>query len=583
MRTDITLSICSGTINRLTGLKRMVKSVRETLPATLRYEFVFADNGSTDGTPEWIEGQPDCRLVQMGKAVGGVRALSAAGRAARGKYTLIATDDCAFPPYVIMRAISYLETHMECGAVQFEDRWLDGYDEQVLWFPDGELHKVPYPQTSMLRTWLGNDCDWWYVHGRMADCYTYAGDNALGYEIYMRGYTVDKVPGVENIAYTIKDDTFHYQRSVNMKDRATRVREYGAPNAPKPEVRYPGSPQIPNPHTEELRILFVNDYVRRCENWQTAKPAFKNAVAECGIVWEHLYKEDEHAATKLKHAAWALQPHLILSNIHSPREITPFEAEQIRKAAPGAIWLNWIGDVWPKYHLSEPWASLWKKLDGLLVVNADMILDCQDIGIPAAYWQSGPETFKKLPRMPKYDVVFQGNLHRRKAAQGMRTELADALHALRAEGINVGIYCEQADDPRANGNTYWHFDQTQALNKNAKLVISDNEFGASGYVSKRIWDILIVGGGVCLHQRTPAFERYTGLKDGVHYIAWDNYDDLQDKIRFWLRPEQDKRRREIAANAKRITLKHHTYPARMKELLTDVLPTLFKNKLEQGA
>jgi glycosyltransferase involved in cell wall biosynthesis len=580
---ELTLSICSGTINRLPGLQHMIQSVRDTVPKTLRYEFVLADNGSTDGTPEWIESQPDCRLVQMGGAVGGVRALSAAGRAAKGKYSMIATDDCAFPPYAIMRAISYLETHLDCGAVQFEDRWLPGYDEQIIWNEHGELIKVPYPQTSMLRTWLGNDCGWWDANGKMDDCYTYAGDNALGYEIYMRGYTVDKVPGVENIAYTIKDDTFHYQRSVNLKDRQTRVREYGDPAHPKPFVQYPGYPMIDNPHEEELRILFINDYVRRVPEWETAKPAFKNAVADCGIAWEHYYKDDPQAPQKLLRAAWALQPHLILSNIHSPNEITPYEARQIRQAAPHAIWLNWIGDVWPKYHLSAPWTDLWKELNGLLVVNADMIRECQDIGIPTYYWQSAAEEFDTLPKMPKWDVVFQGNLHRRAAQCGQRTKLADALHDLRQDGIKVGIYAEQTDDPRVNGNTYWHFDEAQALNKAAKLVVSDNEFCATGYVSKRIWEILITGGGMCLHQETPGFEEYTGLKDGVHYIAWKDYDDLQAKIRYWLDRKQDKRRKQIAGNARRLTLKLHTYPARMRELLTEVLPQMALDMIGERA
>ena len=94
MRTDITLSICSGTINRLASLKRMIQTVRETVPETIRYEFVLADNGSTDGTPEWIEQQPDCRLIQEGKAVGGVRALTDAAFAAKGKVNRIGKATC---------------------------------------------------------------------------------------------------------------------------------------------------------------------------------------------------------------------------------------------------------------------------------------------------------------------------------------------------------------------------------------------------------------------------------------------------------------------------------------------------------
>lgn len=578
MQTDITLSICSGTINRLEGLKRMVQSVRDTVPATMRYEFVLADNGSTDGTPEWIEQQPDCRLIQMGKAVGGVKALTEAGHAAQGKYTIIATDDCAFPPYAIVRAISYLETHLECGGVQFEDRWLDGYDQQYIWGPDGKLMQVNYPQTSMIRTWLGKACDWWGGRSKMTDCWTYAGDNALGYEIYMRGYTVDKVPGVENIAYIVRDDTFQYQRSVNLKDRQTRVREYGKPNDPYPHIRYPGVPQIPNPHHEELRILFVNDYVRRADNWYNAKPAFRNAVAGCGIVWEHLYKDDDQIVHKLTRAAWALQPHLILSNIHDPRLLTANEIDQIRRAAPGAIWLNWIGDVWPQYHTQEPWTVIWRAMDGLLIVNADMLDACKKVGINAYYWQAGPEEYDSYPEMPAHDVVFQGNLHRRAAKCGQRTKLADALHTLRSEGVDVGIYCEQAADPRATGNTYWHFDQTQALNRNAKLVISDNEFCATGYVSKRIFDIMIAGGGMILQQKTAGFSKLMGLRKGTHYDTWNDYKDLQAKIRYWLNPKRDIRRQAIAANAKALCMERHTYAARMRELLTEIAPQLMRDK-----
>jgi glycosyltransferase involved in cell wall biosynthesis len=575
MQTDITLSIITGTINRLPGLQRMIASVRETVPETLRYEFVIADNGSTDGTPEWIEQQSDCRLIQLGEAVGGVKALTEAGHAARGKYSLISTDDTAFPPYSIVRAISYLETHPDCGAVQFEDHILDDYDLQVMYDQDGAGFLALYPQVGMVRTWLGNKCDWWGGRTLMQDCWTYAGDNHLGYQIWMRGYTVDKVEGVDNIAYYVDDDVSRHQRSVNPLDRKTRETHYGHPKRPFQRIFYPGEPQIDNPDKEELRILFLNDYIRRVPHWRTAKPAFKNAVADCGIAWEHLIKDDPDVAEKVTRAAWALQPHLILSNIHNPELFSPADVRRIRSAAPLAIWLNWIGDVWPKYHLESPWIEVWRELDGLLVVNADMVEACGKIGIPAYYWQAGPEEFEDLPEMPSYDVVFQGNGHRRPQKCGQRIKLYHALRKMEDEGVSVGIYSE-AGFPRSEGNTFWHFDQTQSLNTNAKLVISDNEFCAAGYASKRIFDILITGGGMCLHQQTQDWDKLTGLKDGTHYVAWKDYDDLQAKIRYWLKPENQKRRRQIARNARRAVLKHHTYPARMKELLTEVIPMAAK-------
>lgn len=578
MQPNLTLSIITGTINRLDGLKEMVNSVRATVPDTIRYEFVIADNGSTDGTPEWIQEQADCRLIQLGKPVGGVKALTEAGHAAQGKYSIVSTDDSAFPPYAIVRAISYLETHPTCGAVCFEDdiEKLKDFDLQVMYDQDGQPFRVLYPQVAMVRTWLGNECDWWGGRTLMQGCWTYAGDNHLGYQIWMRGYTVEKVKGANNIAYYVDDAVSEYQRKINIQDRQIRVANYGDPKKPLPHVQYPGTPQIDNPDTEELRILFLNDYIRRVPHWRTAKPAFKNAVADCGIVWEHLIKDDNMASHRLVQAAGALQPHLILSNIHNAELFSPPEVRRIRQAAPGAIWLNWIGDVWPRYHTDERWAKVWHELDGLLVVNADMVEACKEIGINAYYWQSGPEEYDGSADMPAHDVVFQGNGHRRPAKCGQRTLLYDALHELRDEGIEVGIYGERTRDERVTGNTFWQFDKTQALNKNAKLVISDNEFCAAGYTSKRFFDIMIMGGGMILHQQTPRFDELMHIKDGVHYVSWVDYPDLQNKIRFWLQPENQKRRRQIARNAKRVCEKYHTYPMRIKELLTEVIPQAAK-------
>jgi glycosyltransferase involved in cell wall biosynthesis len=580
MRTDITLSICSGTINRLASLKRMIQTVRETVPETMRYEFVLADNGSTDGTPEWIEQQPDCRLIQEGKPVGGVRALTDAAFAATGKYVMISTDDTGFPPYSIVRAISYLETHPTCGAVQFEDyvSSMEGYDEQYVWDKDGKLMKVIYPQLSIVRKWLGDACDWWGANTLMKNCWTYAGDNHLGYQINMRGYTTDRVPGCDCICYLIEDSARKYQTGVNPIDRRTRVAAYGSPKSPNPEVMYPGAPTVPNPDKEELRILFVNDYIRMVPNWRTAKPAFVNAVADCGIVWEHLYKDDPEAADKLYRAAGALQPHLILSNIHQYELFSYEDIKRIRQAAPGAIWLNWIGDVWPQYHTNVQWTDVWKAMSGLLIVNAGMLTKTRKQGIPSFYWQAGPEEYDELPEMPAHDVVFQGNGHRRAQKCGQRAKLGAALHELTAEGIDVGIYAARGFEAFRNGDTFWKFNQTQALNRNAKLVVSDNEFCASGYVSKRFFDIIITGGGMCLHQKTRLFDKLNGLKEGKHYIAWTDYHDLQAKIRYWLDPKQDKRRQQIAANAREVALERHTYPARMRELLTEIIPQLAKEK-----
>ena len=92
------VSVVSGTFNRLPYLKKMVRSVRDSCAAVegFRHELVLVDGGSTDGTLEWLRGQPDVRLVEHGDLKGAVKAFNDGAHAARGQYIIMANDDIEF-------------------------------------------------------------------------------------------------------------------------------------------------------------------------------------------------------------------------------------------------------------------------------------------------------------------------------------------------------------------------------------------------------------------------------------------------------------------------------------------------------
>lgn len=554
------LTVACGTINRLDGLQRMVQSVRDTIPNSFGVEFIVSDNGSTDGTAEWIQSQPDMTLIQHGKPVGGIKALTEAGHRANGKYTLIATDDIVFIGASITRAIVHLENNNGCGAVTFannhnapDGKYTCAYHN--ITSEDGRRIAVPYPQIALVRTWLGKHCDWWGGRTVMRDGWTYAGDNHLGYAIYNAGYTVDVVPGVVNDEIQRDDDVRRGNSERHLNDAKLWQQHYTT-HPPK----FKQSP-VDNPHNKQLRVLYLDGFNPNVPNHAKYKKAFLGGLQDAGLVYFYDYKRDEFSApAHIARIADAWQPHLIFSNIHGG-----FSAEQItriRQHTPNAVWCNWIGDVWDTIHFDQ--LPLWRSMDILFTCNADYIDRLRSEGINAHHLLGGYEAVNMdaLPDMPAHDVLWQANQR-----NGQRTQMIDVLQSAKRDGHDVGVYAFDGYDTLRTGDTWYNWNEIRALNANATLAISDNEFNASGYTSNRIWEILIAGGALCLHQETPDFKHYTGLKDGVHYVAWRDLDDLREKIIYWLAPENQKRRRQIVRNAQRQAEKHHSFAHRVQHAI----------------
>ena len=113
------ISIVTGTYNRANTLQRLVKSIRETIPAPVRWEHIIVDNGSTDNTEKWVQSQEDLTLIQVGKPIGAIKAFTKGAYMAKAPVVLFATDDIVFPENSIMRAYVHLMDNPTCGAVTF--------------------------------------------------------------------------------------------------------------------------------------------------------------------------------------------------------------------------------------------------------------------------------------------------------------------------------------------------------------------------------------------------------------------------------------------------------------------------------
>jgi len=562
------ITIVTGTYNRVVSLQRLVRSIRDTIPAPIRYEHIIVDNGSSDATATWVKSQPDLTLVQLGKPMGAIHAFTKGAFMAKAPYVLLATDDIVFPANAIMRAYQHLDSHPKCGAVTFaHNKRRNEYmaDTHPVRSEEGLQYRYPYPQISLIRKWLGDKSDWWGGNSGMKTAFTYAGDNWLGAHIIEYGYTVDVVKGAVN------NESFYMDEPRRMNERRHKA------DAELYYSHYPmwptkrNTPQIEQQDNESLRVLFIAHWLNKASRRE--KRALVQAWEKVATVWEFDYAGEDNPGEYLQNAMDVFKPHLVFSQIQNQNILTPGMVHNARVASPDSVWINWVGDYWPDkvYRKST---ELWKEVDALLPVNMDMLEEMRKYTRTYPYLNTYEEPDEStLPQVEEYDVVFLGN-----AYSDARYELWKLMNGLRKD-FKVGLFGKvpQSRSPiLSDGVNHYKYDEGRAIYKNAKLAVNTNEFGATGYTSNRFFEIIASGGALCLHERTPKFGQYVKAKNGTHYVQWTGLAELERLIRHWLKPEQDKRRKQIVRTAQKHAQTKHSADERVKYVLTDVVPRLLR-------
>ena len=106
-------SLIIATYNRLEELRELIQSVRALDFPKNGLELVISDDGSKDGTAQWLESQSfDFAfqyLYQENKGPGEAR--NAGMRQAKGDYFLFIDSDCILPPDYLKKVDSFLAAH----------------------------------------------------------------------------------------------------------------------------------------------------------------------------------------------------------------------------------------------------------------------------------------------------------------------------------------------------------------------------------------------------------------------------------------------------------------------------------------
>jgi dolichol-phosphate mannosyltransferase len=97
----------------------------ETLP--LKLNLIFIDNGSTDGTVEFLRDRPGITLISHGKNLGYGRSLIDGLLCSTSERVIIIDADCEYPP----EAIPLLHDRLATASVVYGSRFLSGGPEDM--------------------------------------------------------------------------------------------------------------------------------------------------------------------------------------------------------------------------------------------------------------------------------------------------------------------------------------------------------------------------------------------------------------------------------------------------------------------
>jgi len=581
------LSIVSGTFNRLKYLKGMVESIRQSFVDIygLSYEIVLVDGGSTDGTIEWCENQPDIKLIRHASLMGAVKAFNDGALNATGNYVVLANDDIEFIDRSVLVAYIFMQSVDSCGMGCFlQDR--NGKDFHVEHMPvvhNGKQSYGPYGQVCIVPRWLGDMVKWWgdYLH-------TYGGDNEITSNIYELGFKVLPIEDAKIHDKEAKDDLRKINNEGRMADPKKSQGHHpdswawgkkwrdNIKNVVGPIVR--PTPMFEDQVRIKERILYLPIYEQGWDIQKKQKHGLRDALQKKGIVREYDYVSRTAKINKnrmileLRGITHQLNPTLILTQLHNGDLINAEDITYLKGLAPLARFVNWNGDYWPENLLSKEGLRLAKAFDLQTTINRDVLDEYEKLGIDAEYWQIGWEPDGVGHQAETFcDVCFLGT--------GYSEDRQKFIKFVRSiQNIDFHLYGAGWPNDWTMGQNLYNFSEGCKVYQGAKISLGDSQWPETGFVSNRVMQALAAGGAALAHQWFKGMDQL-GLVDGETAIIWKSFEELKDKVYYYLDSENE--RKKIAEQGQKLALEKHSFDNRVSELFGILGAQVFEETTEE--
>ena len=90
------------------------------------YEIIAIDDGSDDGSREWLEAQSDIRCIFNQHNLGTYETLNVGLKAATGEFIAVLNDDDLWEPEKLSKQVELLDSHPKVGLVHTGGTFIDG-------------------------------------------------------------------------------------------------------------------------------------------------------------------------------------------------------------------------------------------------------------------------------------------------------------------------------------------------------------------------------------------------------------------------------------------------------------------------
>ena len=108
------------------------------------FEIIAIDDGSTDGTREWLSAQSDLTVIFNEQNLGTYATLNVALARASGEFIAVLNDDDLWAPRKLEAQIELLDTHPQVGLMHTDGYFIDGKGERMEGSPLG----FEFPRTE---------------------------------------------------------------------------------------------------------------------------------------------------------------------------------------------------------------------------------------------------------------------------------------------------------------------------------------------------------------------------------------------------------------------------------------------------
>ena len=130
-----------------------LKLLQQFLPLAAEYtidentDLIVADNGSTDGSAEWVESVlPDVKVIRFAENHGFSEGYNRAIAATRYEYTVLLNSDVEVTPGWAQRLLSFMEATRDCGACQPKIKsWREREKFEYAGAAGGYLDRLGFP------------------------------------------------------------------------------------------------------------------------------------------------------------------------------------------------------------------------------------------------------------------------------------------------------------------------------------------------------------------------------------------------------------------------------------------------------